>query len=92
MHQCAILRACDCLLPPGRYEPAPRITEADTSNDRQSLKRRLDQRLFMLVRPHGSSSGGGSKAAAAAAGAAWSLPQTGAIGGMPGRLAAWLAA
>ncbi|KAL4856353.1 39S ribosomal protein L46 [Chlorella vulgaris] len=47
-----------------RYEPAPRITEADKTNDRRSLKRRLDQRLFMLVRPKG---GGG--------GAAWTLPQ-----------------
>ena len=81
----------DCLLPIRRYEPAPRITEADTSNDTQSLKRRLDQRLFMLVRPRGSS-GNGSKAAAAAAGAVWSLPQTGAPGGMGGCLAAWLTA
>ncbi|KAL4440471.1 hypothetical protein ABPG75_003472 [Micractinium tetrahymenae] len=43
-----------------KYEPAPRITEADKANDRRSLKRRLDQRLFMLVRPKGGS---------------WSLPQ-----------------
>ncbi|KAL4419359.1 hypothetical protein ABPG77_001586 [Micractinium sp. CCAP 211/92] len=43
-----------------QYEPAPRITEADKANDRRSLKRRLDQRLFMLVRPKGG---------------AWSLPQ-----------------
>lgn len=41
-----------------RYEPAPRITEADKANDRRSLKRRLDQRLFMLVRPKASSSVG----------------------------------
>lgn len=43
-----------------RYEPAPRVTEADRANDRRSLKRRLDQRLFMLVRPKGGT---------------WSLPQ-----------------
>ena len=36
-----------------RYEPAPRETEADRANDRRSLQRRLDQRLFMLVKPKG---------------------------------------
>lgn len=43
-----------------RYEPGSRLTEADAANDRRSLKRRLDQRLFMLVRPKGG---------------AWALPQ-----------------
>ena len=37
------------------YVPAPRETEADRANDRRSLKRRLDQRLFMLVKPKGGS-------------------------------------
>lgn len=49
-----------------RYEPALRETEADRTNDRRSLQRRLDQRLFMLVKPKGGS---------------WSLMQRGARGG-----------
>ncbi|KAK9684723.1 hypothetical protein RND81_10G227800 [Saponaria officinalis] len=37
------------------YQPAPRITEADKSNDRRSLERALDRRLYLLL--HGPSSG-----------------------------------
>lgn len=48
-----------------RYQPADRVTDADRANDRRSLKRRLDQRLFMLVRQKG---GGGG----------WTLMQQGA--------------
>lgn len=36
-----------------RWQPAPRVTEADRSGDRRTLHRRLDQRIFMLVRPAG---------------------------------------
>ncbi|XP_010559102.1 PREDICTED: 54S ribosomal protein L17, mitochondrial [Tarenaya hassleriana] len=31
------------------YVPAPRITEADKSNDKKSLQRALDRRLYLLV-------------------------------------------
>lgn len=31
------------------YEPAPRITEADKNNDKRSLKRALDRRLYLLI-------------------------------------------
>ncbi|XP_006598926.1 39S ribosomal protein L46, mitochondrial isoform X1 [Glycine max] len=31
------------------YVPAPRITEADQSNDRRSLQRALDRRLYLLL-------------------------------------------
>ncbi|CAA7409586.1 unnamed protein product [Spirodela intermedia] len=31
------------------YEPAPRVTEADRTNDRRSLKRALDRRLYLLL-------------------------------------------
>lgn len=31
------------------YEPAPRITEADKANDRRSLQRALDRRLYLLL-------------------------------------------
>ncbi|OVA13784.1 Ribosomal protein L46 [Macleaya cordata] len=31
------------------YVPAPRITEADKSNDRKSLQRALDRRLYLLL-------------------------------------------
>ncbi|MCO5582042.1 hypothetical protein L7F22_035933 [Adiantum nelumboides] len=31
------------------FEPAPRITEADKANDRKSLQRALDRRLFLIV-------------------------------------------
>ncbi|XP_074316270.1 uncharacterized protein LOC141652624 [Silene latifolia] len=37
------------------YEPAPRITEADKSNDRRSLNRALDRRLYLLL--HGPAYG-----------------------------------
>ncbi|KDD73767.1 hypothetical protein H632_c1854p1 [Helicosporidium sp. ATCC 50920] len=39
------------------WKAQPRTTPADVSNDRRSLRRRLDQRLFMLVRPRGGSKG-----------------------------------
>ncbi|CAK9152172.1 unnamed protein product [Ilex paraguariensis] len=31
------------------YKPAPRITEADKTNDRRSLQRALDRRLYLLI-------------------------------------------
>ncbi|XP_044502829.1 39S ribosomal protein L46, mitochondrial [Mangifera indica] len=31
------------------YVPAPRITEADKTNDRKSLQRALDRRLYLLI-------------------------------------------
>ncbi|CAO2827374.1 unnamed protein product [Amaranthus hypochondriacus] len=34
------------------YEPAPRTTEADKKNDRRSLQRALDRRLYLLL--HGT--------------------------------------
>lgn len=37
------------------YVPAPRITEADKANDRRSLQRALDRRLYLLL--HGSTYG-----------------------------------
>ena len=33
----------------GGYNFAPRITEADTNNDRTSLNRKLDERLYLLI-------------------------------------------
>ena len=48
-----------------RWAPAPRETAADAAGDRASLRRRLDQRLFMLVR--GGSGGGG--------GGGWGFPR-----------------
>lgn len=38
-----------------RWEPAPLESEADRGGDVRSLKRRLDQRVFMLVRRKGGS-------------------------------------
>lgn len=35
------------------WEPAPRETLADTAGDRKSLRRRLDQRLFLMVKSNG---------------------------------------
>ncbi|KAE8707994.1 Desiccation-related protein [Hibiscus syriacus] len=37
------------------YVPAPRITEADKTNDRKSLQRALDRRLYLLL--YGDSNG-----------------------------------
>ncbi|KNA15473.1 hypothetical protein SOVF_097800 [Spinacia oleracea] len=37
------------------YQPAPRITEADKTNDKRSLQRALDRRLYLLL--HGTSYG-----------------------------------
>lgn len=37
------------------YVPAPRITEADKSNDKRSLQRALDRRLYLLL--HGTTYG-----------------------------------
>lgn len=34
------------------YVPAPRVTEADKSNDKRSLKRALDRRLYLII--HGT--------------------------------------
>ncbi|KAJ8620092.1 hypothetical protein MRB53_028621 [Persea americana] len=31
------------------YVPAPRVTEADKTNDRRSLQRALDRRLYLLL-------------------------------------------
>ncbi|KAJ8754857.1 hypothetical protein K2173_015369 [Erythroxylum novogranatense] len=41
------------------YEPAPRITEADKTNDKKSLLRALDRRLYLLLygNAYGSQSG-----------------------------------
>ncbi|XP_059295536.1 uncharacterized protein LOC132048864 [Lycium ferocissimum] len=41
------------------YKPAPRISEADKTNDQRSLQRALDRRLYLLVHgaTHGSPSG-----------------------------------
>lgn len=36
-----------------RWQPAPRETEADVAMDTQSLRRKLDQRLFLLVKRKG---------------------------------------
>ncbi|OIT07641.1 PREDICTED: 39S ribosomal protein L46, mitochondrial-like [Nicotiana attenuata] len=41
------------------YKPAPRITEADKTNDRRSLQRALDKRLYLLV--HGTRHGSPSE-------------------------------
>lgn len=41
------------------YVPAPRITEADKTNDRKSLKRALDRRLYLLL--YGSTYGAHSE-------------------------------
>ncbi|XP_077222747.1 decoy [Tasmannia lanceolata] len=41
------------------YVPAPRITEADKTNDRRSLKRALDRRLYLIL--YGSTYGSPSK-------------------------------
>lgn len=37
----------------GRWQPAPRETEADIAMDTRSLRRKLDQRLFLLVKEKG---------------------------------------
>ena len=37
----------------GRWQPAPRETEADIAMDTKSLRRKLDQRLFLLVKQKG---------------------------------------
>lgn len=37
----------------GRWQPAPRETEADIAMDTRSLRRKLDQRLFLLVKGKG---------------------------------------
>eukprot|EP00891_Asterochloris_glomerata_P002970 jgi/Astpho2/2970/gw1.00051.289.1_t len=42
------------------WEPAPRVTEADRRNDRQSPLRRLDRRLYLVVKGSGG----------------WQFPQT----------------
>lgn len=36
-----------------RWQPAPRETEADLAMDTKSLRRKLDQRLFLLVKDKG---------------------------------------
>lgn len=36
-----------------QWQPAPRTTEADATMDMKSLWRRLDRRLFLLVRTKG---------------------------------------
>ena len=37
----------------GGWEPASRTTAADTSNDKRSLHRRLDTRLFLFIKLQG---------------------------------------
>ncbi|XP_055813459.1 uncharacterized protein LOC129882965 [Solanum dulcamara] len=41
------------------YRPAPRISEADKTNDQRSLQRALDRRLYLLV--HGTTHGSHSE-------------------------------
>ncbi|KAI3869405.1 hypothetical protein MKW92_004918 [Papaver armeniacum] len=41
------------------YVPAPRITEADKNNDRKSLQRALDRRLYLLLYGNSSDSSAG---------------------------------
>ncbi|KAE8716274.1 Detected protein of confused Function [Hibiscus syriacus] len=41
------------------YVPAPRITEADKTNDRKSLQRAVDRRLYLLL--YGNSNGAPSE-------------------------------
>ncbi|GAB2278399.1 hypothetical protein Dimus_013083 [Dionaea muscipula] len=41
------------------YTPAPRMTEADKTNDRRSLQRALDRRLYLLL--HGTTYGSPSE-------------------------------
>lgn len=36
-----------------QWQPAPRVTEADHAKDTKSLWRRLDRRLFLLVKTKG---------------------------------------
>ena len=36
------------------WQPAPRVTEADHSNDTKSLERKLDRRLFLLLKRKGA--------------------------------------
>lgn len=36
-----------------RWQPAPRVTEADRTNDTKSLQRRLDRRLFLMLQKKG---------------------------------------
>ena len=38
----------------GRWQPAPRVTEADATNDTKSLQRKLDRRLFLLLKGKGT--------------------------------------
>jgi len=37
------------------WQPAPRVTEADQQNDTKSLQRKLDRRLFLLLKREGGS-------------------------------------
>ena len=37
-----------------RWQPAPRVTEADATNDTKSLQRKLDRRLFLLLKGKGT--------------------------------------
>jgi large subunit ribosomal protein L46 len=36
------------------WQPAPRITKADESNDVKSLERKLDRRLFLMLKRKGT--------------------------------------
>jgi large subunit ribosomal protein L46 len=36
------------------WQPAPRVTEADRSNDTKSLERKLDRRLFLMLKKKGA--------------------------------------
>ncbi|CAK9156716.1 unnamed protein product [Ilex paraguariensis] len=44
-----VLRLVAAMKGKGDYKPAPRITEADKTNDRRSLQRALDRRLYLLL-------------------------------------------
>ncbi|KAL5856192.1 hypothetical protein ACOSQ3_006026 [Xanthoceras sorbifolium] len=41
------------------YVPAPRVTEADKTNDKKSLQRALDRRLYLLLKSNSSGASGG---------------------------------
>ena len=46
-------------LGPEDFQPGPRITEADHTGDTKSLERKLDRRLFLMLKPKGERTGFG---------------------------------
>ncbi|KAH0678406.1 hypothetical protein KY284_019491 [Solanum tuberosum] len=55
------------------YKPAPRISEADKTNDQRSLHRALDRRLYLLV--HGSVIKGEKRKKALSGKPVWHFPE-----------------